>query len=485
MTNNIKIPNEVKMVLTELMKRGFLAYIVGGSVRDLLLNKTPKDWDITTNALPDDMLSIFPDSFYENDFGTVGVKTESEDESLKVVEVTTFRKEGKYSDFRHPDKIEFTDKVEDDLSRRDFTINAMAMDENGKIIDVYKGQNDLDQKTIRAVGDPIERFEEDALRLMRAVRFAAQLGFDIESRTLEAINEKAHLIQNIAKERIQVELSKVIMSDSAAWGIVMLENCGLLQYILPELREGIGIAQNKHHIYTVWEHNLKVFDYACKNSDKLEVRLAALFHDIAKPKVKVGEGEDSTFYNHEVVGAKVTKEILKRLKYSTEIINHTTHLVRHHMFYYNVGEVTEAGVRRFVKRVGEETLDDLMVLREADRIGSGVPKAVPYKTRHLKFMIDKVRRDPLTPKALKLNGDELMKLLSISPGTKVGFILNILLEEVIDSPEKNDREYLEKRAIELNGFDDGRLKEMFLSAKNRKDEFEAAAEKEIKRKHKV
>lgn len=481
----MEIPSEVKKVLAELAGRGFLAYIVGGSVRDLLLNKAPSDWDITTNALPDDVLSIFPDSFYENDFGTVGVKTESDNDNLKVIEVTTFRKEGGYSDFRHPDKIEFTEKVEDDLSRRDFTINAMAMDANGNLIDVYDGRKDLDLKVVRAVGDPIERFEEDALRLMRAIRFAAQLGFDIEAKTLEAINQKAYLIQNIAKERIQVEFSKIVMSDSAAWGIVMLDSCGLLQYIVPELREGIGVTQNKHHIYTVWEHNLKVFDYACKNSPKLEVRLAALFHDIAKPKVKAGEGENSTFYNHEVMGAKMAKEILRRLKYSTEVVDCTTHLVRNHMFYYNVGEVTEAGVRRFIKRVGEETLDDLMVLREADRIGSGVPKAVPYKMRHLKFMIDKVRRDPLTPKALKLNGDELMKLLGIGPGVKIGFILNILLEEVLDDPQKNDKEYLEKRAIELNDFDDSRLKEMFQTARNKKDEFEAAAEKEIKRKHKV
>ena len=275
------------------------------------------------------------------------------------------------------------------------------------------------------------------------------------------------------------------MSDSAAWGVVMLETCGLLEYIIPELREGIGITQNKHHIYTVWDHNLRVFDYACKNSDKLEVRLAALFHDIGKPKVKSGEGEDSTFYNHEIVGAKISKEILKRLKFSNEIVSYTTHLVRNHMFYYNVGEVTEAGVRRFIKRVGEETLDDLMVLREADRIGSGVPKAVPYKIRHLKFMIDKVRRDPISPKALRLDGSELMELLDIPPGRRIGFILNALLEEVIDDPKKNGKEYLGQRARELNEMDDKELNKLFISAKETRQEFETAAEKEIKKKHKV
>ncbi len=481
----MNIPNEVKDILTRLQERGFLAYIVGGSVRDLMLNKNPNDWDITTNALPDDVLSIFPDSFYENDFGTVGVKTESENESLKVIEVTTFRKEGGYSDFRHPDKIEFTERVEDDLSRRDFTINAMAMSLNGEVVDIYNGKEDLNKKTIKAVGNPIERFEEDALRLIRAIRFAAQLGFDIEEGTYDAIKEKAYLIQNIAKERVQVELSKIVMSDSAAWGVVMLETCGLLEYIIPELREGIGITQNKHHIYTVWDHNLRVFDYACKNSDKLEVRLAALFHDIGKPKVKSGEGEDSTFYNHEIVGAKISKEILKRLKFSNEIVSYTTHLVRNHMFYYNVGEVTEAGVRRFIKRVGEETLDDLMVLREADRIGSGVPKAVPYKIRHLKFMIDKVRRDPISPKALRLDGSELMELLDIPPGRRIGFILNALLEEVIDDPKKNGKEYLGQRARELNEMDDKELNKLFISAKETRQEFETAAEKEIKKKHKV
>lgn len=473
------------VILTELLKRGFSAYVVGGPVRDMLIGREPKDWDVTTSAKPDDIQAIFPDSFYENEFGTVAVKTGSEKPELKIVEVTTFRKEGRYSDLRHPDEIVFTDNLEEDLLRRDFTINAMALSDDGEIIDPFSGRSDLAGKLIRTVGEPEKRLEEDALRLIRAVRFATELGFDVEGKTMEAVKIRAHLIEAVSRERVRDELVKIILSESAAWGVAYLENMGLLQYILPELREGIGIGQNKHHIYTVWEHNLRVLDYAAKHKASLEVRLAALLHDVAKPRTKSGEGQESTFYNHEVVGSRVAYQLLERLKFPKNIIRRVAHLIRHHMFYYNVGEVTEAGVRRFIRRAGEDSIDDLMLLREADRIGSGVPKAVPYKMRHLRFMIDKVRRDPISPKMLKIDGGELMRALSINPGPKVGFILNALLEEVIDDPDKNTEEYLIKKASELNLLSDAELNELFESAKGRREEFESQAEKEIKRRHKV
>ena len=475
------------VIVTELMRRGFSAYVVGGPVRDMIIGREPKDWDVTTSARPDDIQAIFTDSFYENDFGTVAIKTGSEKPGLQIVEVTTFRKEGKYSDLRHPDEVIFTESVEEDLSRRDFTMNAMALSAEGKIIDPFGGAADIAAKLIRTVGEAERRFEEDALRLLRAVRFATEIGFEIERGTRTAINDKAHLIGAVSRERIRDEFSRIIMSGetSPAWGISELENMGLLKYILPELREGIGIGQNKHHIYTVWEHNLRVLDYAAKNGAGLEVRLAALLHDIAKPKTKAGDGPDSTFYNHEVVGSRVAYQILERLKFPKEISKRVSHLVRHHMFYYNVGEVTEAGVRRFIRRAGEDAIDDLMLLREADRIGSGVPKAVPYKMRHLRFMIDKVRRDPISPKMLKINGGDLMKILAIGPGPRVGFILNALLEEVIDDPSKNTDDYLSSRAAALNSLSDGDLAALFESAKGRKEEFEARAEKEMKRRHKV
>lgn len=482
-----KIPEEVMIIITELMRRGFGAHIVGGPARDMIIGREPKDWDVTTSARPDDIQVIFPDSFYENDFGTVGVKTGSDKPNLQIVEVTTFRKEGRYSDLRHPDEVVFTDSVEEDLSRRDFTMNAVAISAVGEVMDPYNGAADIAAKLIRTVGEPEKRFEEDALRLLRAVRFAVELGFEIEAGTAAAIRDKAHLIEAISKERVRDEFAKIVMAEatSPSWGIVSLENMGLLKYVLPELREGINVGQNKHHIYTVWEHNLRVLDYAAKNKASLEVRLAALFHDIGKPKTKAGDGPDSTFYNHEVVGSRMAYQILERLKFPKEVSKRVAHLIRHHMFYYNVGEVTEAGVRRFIRRAGEDAIDDLMLLREADRIGSGVPKAVPYKMRHLKFMIDKVRRDPISPKMLKINGGDLMKLLEIGPGPRVGFILNALLEEVIDDPSKNTDAYLNSRAAALNAFSDNELAALFESAKGRKEDFEARAEREMKRQHKV
>lgn len=476
------------MVLRELKARDYLAYIVGGSVRDVIMGREPKDWDVTTNALPKEIQDIFPDSVYENNFGTVGVKTESEDPKVKIIEVTTFRSEGEYNDFRHPEKIIFVKNIEEDLSRRDFTINALAYDpETDELVDPFGGRADIAGKIVKAVGISDARFKEDALRLMRAVRFASELGFEIEINTLTAIKNNADLLEAIAKERIRDEFSKIIMSQGsgAAWGVVQLENMGLLKNIIPELREGIDVTQNKHHIYTVWEHNLRALDYAANKNASLEVRLGALLHDVGKPRTKMGEGEDSTFHNHEVVGARMTTKILETLHYSKDIVQKTVHLVRHHLFYYNVGEVSEAGVRRFLSRVGIENIDDLFVIREADRIGSGVPKAIPYKMRHLRFMIDKVRKDPIAPKMLKLNGNELMGELKLSPQPKVGWILNALLEEVLDDPQRNDREYLVGRAKELNGLSDQDLRLMAEKAKETKEEYESSEEREMKKKHKV
>ncbi|MDD5098774.1 MAG: HD domain-containing protein [Candidatus Colwellbacteria bacterium] len=482
-----KIPKEVREILQKLEEAGFLAYIVGGAARDIVIGREPKDWDITTDAVPEEIISVFPDSVYENKFGTVGVKTRSENKSVAIVEVTTFRVEGGYSDFRHPDRVVFANKIEDDLGRRDFTINAIAVNIKGEIVDPYNGKEDIQKKLIKAVGDPDERFNEDALRLIRAVRFAAELGFDIEGETMDAIVRKSALLKEIAIERIRDEFVKIIMSVGAgpAWGIATLRTLGLLEYVVPELLEGVDVGQNKHHIYTVWEHNLRALDYAAKENCSLEVRIAALLHDVGKPKSKAGEGPDSTFHNHEIIGAKMTAKIMERLHFSKKISDKVIHLVRHHLFYYNVGEVTEAGVRRFIRRVGEEYIEDLFKIREADRIGSGVPKAVPYKTRHLRFMMDKVRRDPILPKMLALNGSEIMNELKLSPGPRVGYILAILLEEVLDDPKKNEKGSLLNRSKELNEVSDKELAIIADKAKSRKEEYEAGVEAEIKKRHKV
>ncbi len=491
------IPEEIINIAEKLEKAKFKAYLVGGCVRDLLRGAVhgelvePKDWDIATDAKPEETQKIFKDSVYENNFGTVGVKTRSEKENLKIVEITTFRLESEYTDKRHPDGVKFAKTVEEDLSRRDFTINAMALEvssfkfQTSNFVDPFGGQKDLENKLIRAVGDADERFNEDALRLMRVVRFATELNFGIEEKTLKAIEKRAGLLEAIAKERIRDEFIKIIMASEAARGILLLEKLGLLKYVIPELREGIGVAQNLHHIYTVFEHHIKSLDYAAKQNYSLEVRLTALLHDLGKPKTKYGEGYNATFHGHEMASAKMVARALERLRFSKDIIEKVVHLVRYHMFYYNVGEVSEAGVRRFLARVGPENVDDLLRIREADRIGSGTPKAVPYKNRHLLFMIEKVKTDPISPKMLKVDGSAVMKIAGIEPGPKVGQILAVLLKEVLDDPGKNIKKDLELRIKNLAKLSGKELIDLAKAAKGKKEEFEFGAEEEMKKKYYV
>ena len=491
----MEIPKEIRDVAKTLRGAGFEAYLVGGSVRDILLNKKPKDWDIATNAKPEEIQRLFKESVYENQFGTVGVKTESENPDLKIVEVTTFRIEGKYTDKRHPDEIKFANAIEDDLARRDFTINAIALRCDTKesqihaneanVVDPFNGQADLKNKYVRAVGNPKERFNEDALRLMRAVRLSAELGFEIEKDTAYAIRSDAGLLEMIAKDRIRDEFIKTLVSDRAAAGVVAFEDYNLLRFVLPELREGIGCGQNLHHIYTVFDHNVRALNYTVEKNYPLHIRLAALLHDIGKPRTKRGEGEYSTFHGHEVVGARMVIKTLDRLHFSKELVLSVAHLVRSHMFYYNVDEVSAAGVRRFLRRVGPENVDDLIKIREADRVGSGVPKAKPYKIRHLLFMIEKVRHDPVGPGMLEVDGNDIMKFLKIEPGPRVGRILAILLEEVLDDPKKNNKKSLEGRIKELGDIKDEELEVLSEKARERKEEFEGGIERDMKEKHHV
>jgi tRNA nucleotidyltransferase (CCA-adding enzyme) len=452
------IPKEINLILEKLRKNpsnfsgrvGFEAYAVGGCVRDLLLNEKPKDWDITTNATPTQIRKLFPKNFYENKFGTVSVITNSKDETLKVVEITPYRLEGKYSDKRHPDEIKFAKKLEDDLARRDFTVNALAMDENKKIIDFFDGQKDLKNKIIRAVGDANKRFEEDALRMLRAIRFACTLNFEIEEKTLKAIQKNADWIQMISNERIHDELIKIFETEKAAYGIDLLRQTNLLKFILPELDKGVGVSQNKHHIYDIYEHSLRSLDEAAKHKFNLEVKVASLFHDIGKPETKQGEGPDSTFYNHDYVGAKFTDRVLKRLKFPNKFIDKVVLLVKNHMFVSDPEKLTDAGARRLLKRVGRENIIDLINLRVADRLGMGRPKEKPYRLRTIEYMIEKVSKDPISAKMLKINGNDIMKLLKIQPSPKVGAILDVLLAEVIEEPKNNNKKYLESRVLELN-----------------------------------
>lgn len=484
------IPEEIKAIGAALAAAGFEAHLVGGCVRDFLLKKEPKDWDMATNALPEDIQKLFPDSVYENKFGTVGIKTGSENPLYAVVEVTTYRTEGAYRDMRHPDSVSFVATIEEDLARRDFTVNAMAMKFSETmtakdIVDPFGGLADLKNKIVRAVGIPDERFTEDALRLMRAVRFAAQLGFTMEEKTMEAVVRHAGLLEAVAKERVRDELVKIIESDGAGQGIRMLADTGLMRHVLPELLDGVACGQNKHHIYTVYEHNVRALEYTAQQGYSFEVRLGSLLHDVGKPATKRGDGHDSTFYNHEVVGAKMACIMLDRLHFPKKTVEKIAHLVRWHLFYYNVGEVTESGVRRFVRKVGPEHIGDLLKVREADRIGSGVPKAVPYKLRHLMFMIEKVAKDAIDTRMLALDGTDVMRLGGLQPSPKVGWILAVLLEEVLDDPARNAEDALTARIQELNALPDAELKALAAKAKDKKEEFERGAEEEIKEKFHV
>ena len=498
------IPVYVLEAIAKLKNAGFEAYIVGGCVRDFLMEKTPKDWDITTNAKPEEMLLIFPQGKYENTYGTVLVPIRDEIKDgqdkgnlVDVLEITTYRSEQGYSDSRHPDEIVFETEIDKDLERRDFTINALALTpEEDKpltelnrrylkinntsflLVDLFGGEKDINKKVLRAVGEPPLRFKEDALRMMRAVRFISQLGFELEPKTERAITKLAGSIKFVSKERIRDELIKILSSDRPSEGIRLLHKCKLLQYILPELEEGLGVAQSRHHIYQVYEHNLLTL----KNcpSPKWQVRLAALLHDVGKPKTRKIINEIATFYNHEYVGAKMAKRIMDRLKFSNEDSETVVNLVKNHMFYYQVGEVTATSVRRLIVKVGRDNLQDLIHLRMADRVGSGTPKALPYKLQHLQYMMEKVQNDPISVKMLKVNGDDLLRDLQMTPSPKMGALLDVLLSEVLEDPERNTRDYLLARAKILNDFD---LEELRTQAKEVIEEKREEDDKKIKRKY--
>ncbi len=482
-----KIPKSIEGIIHKINKAGFEAFAVGGCVRDWLLKKEPEDWDITTSARPEEIVKIFPDSFYENRFGTVGVKIsknkrgEKAEPEKKIVEITTYRQESKYSDKRHPDEIHFAKKLTDDLKRRDFTINAMALaltKNTPELIDLFFGKKDLQEKIIRAVGIPEARFSEDALRMLRAIRFSCQLDFSIEEKTFFAIRQNSPFLKHISQERIQVEFVKIILSPDPAGGVEMLRKTGLLKFILPELEEGVGVKQNRHHIYTIYKHSLLSLKFC--PSQKLEVRLAALLHDIAKPQTKRGEGLYATFYNHDHAGARLAEKILKRLRFSEEIVAKVRLLISNHMFYYTPEEVTESSVRKLIQRVGLENMKDLIDLRIADRLGSGTPKAKPYKLRHLEYVVEKVSTDPLSVKMLKINGNDLIKELEIKPGPKIGAILDVLLSEVIEDPKKNEKNFLLKRSQILKKEN---LENLRKAAKIKIEEKKEEEDQEIKSKH--
>lgn len=469
------IPKEVSVVSATLESAGFEAYLVGGCVRDLILQKTPKDWDFTTNATPEQIQEVFSDSFYENDFGTVGVKTGSENPALAVVEVTPYRTEGKYSDARRPDEVTWAKTLSEDLERRDFTVNALAYRLNNDVlVDEHGGQNDLQKKTLRTVGDARKRFAEDALRMMRAVRLSAELGFAIEAETAAAIAENAANLGKISKERIRDELIRTLETDTPMPALFLAHKLGLLAFIAPDLERGTGINQNQAHSFDVFEHNLRALQHGADKKWNLAVRVAALFHDVSKPETRrwSEEKKDWTFHGHDVVGARLVKKILRDLRFPGDITEKVILLVRWHMFFSDPDQVTLSAVRRVITNVGKDNIQDLLNVRICDRIGTGRPKEQPFRLRKYMAMVDEAMRDPVTVGMLKLDGNGLMKETGERPGPRIGWILHALLEEVLDDPKKNTLEYLAEKARVLMKMEDSALQAMGEAGKEAKEEAE-------------
>jgi tRNA nucleotidyltransferase (CCA-adding enzyme) len=524
----LSLPFEVLYILYILQKNNFEAFIVGGAVRDLIINSIKKqsdkiisDFDFTTNATPEQIQKLFKDSFYENDFGTVGVahehlleqmqlelklpqenlqsllsktKPETKDKiidyakstklheslnlpdsksyiphpkSIHPFEITTFRTEGEYQDFRRPDSVSWGKTIEEDLNRRDFSVNAMALSINSEeldkifskpinsnyclqpnaysLIDPHTGIKDLAATQIRAVGEPEKRFSEDSLRMLRAIRLAVQLNMEIEPETLAAISKNQQLINHISLERIGDEFMKIMASNNPTLGINLLDQTGLIKYVLPELLDAKDIQQGGHHNTDVWTHSLDALAN-CPSTDPV-VRLSTLLHDVSKPETVQEIKGQITNYNHEIVGSRVAVKVARRLRLSKKDQQKIFTLVRYHMFYYQPKH-TDASIRRFMRKVGLENLDDILALREGDRLGSGARKTSWRLEEMKKRMIEQLHQ-PFEIRDLAINGDDLMKEFNLKPGKQIGEILHKLFEVVLEDPEKNNKEILLTKAKEL------------------------------------
>lgn len=441
----INIPDEVKNVLEVTKNAGYEIYIVGGSVRDAIMKKDTNDWDFTTNATPQDIQNLFPDSFYDNVFGTVGI---SYKDNEKPLEITTFRTEHGYTDSRRPDTVTWGKTLLEDVKRRDFTINALALKHvkgnNFEVIDYFSGHDDLENKIIKAVGDANERFAEDALRMMRAIRIASELNFKIESATKNAIYANKSRIHNIAKERVRDEFLKLISSPHAYNGMLLFKEVGLLEEILPELEKCFGVEQKspgRHHIYDVGTHLLMSLKY-CPSNNPI-VRFATLIHDIGKAQTykKLDSGV-ITFYNHEVLGAKMAKNISDRLRLSNKDKDILWKLVRFHQFSVNENQ-TDKAIRRFIVNVGLSNVNNMLDLRTADRLGGGATET-SWRTEEFKKRIVEVQKQPFAIRDIKISGNDIMEILKIQPGPKVGLILQELFEKVVNKELENERDALIK-----------------------------------------
>jgi len=436
----VELPKSVQEILDKFEKAGYEIYIVGGAVRDILMGRLTNDWDFTTNATPEEILKIIPGGLYNNQFGTVF--TDNPNDSARPHEITTFRKEEGYTDARHPDKITWGKSLDEDLARRDFTINSLALDKNLKVIDLYKGADDIKQKLVRAVGDPNERFGEDALRMMRAVRIASELGFLIEDKTFEAIRKNALFINKIAKERVKEEFFKILASPNPYDGMVLFRNSGLMQEILPEMEKCFGVEQKspgRHHIYDVGNHLLMSLKN-CKSTDPV-TRFATLIHDIGKPQTyKKLESGVITFYNHEMVSTKIAENVADRLRFSNKERGKFIKLIRWHQFTVDEHQ-TDSAIRRILRNVGLEYMDDMLALRVADRLGGGA-RETSWRLEEFKKRLIEVQKQPFSIRDLKIDGNDIMEELKLKPGPEVGKILNGLFDKVVEKKIENDKESL-------------------------------------------
>jgi poly(A) polymerase/tRNA nucleotidyltransferase (CCA-adding enzyme) len=433
----LQVPKDVQRVVATLTDAGHAAYVVGGCVRDAIRGVDPQDWDVATDATPEEIQELFSRSLYTNRFGTVIVRSGEHE-----VEVTTYRVEAEYSDHRRPDRVEFTDSLVADLSRRDFTMNAMAWKPGrngtpGELVDPFGGQRDLSARVLRAVGEPEERFREDALRMLRAVRFATLLDLRIDDRTVQAIRECAPLAATLSGERINQEIVKILGAPRPSVALRMLSDVGLLEVICPELEECKKTPQDKVAAQDVFEHSLATVD-ATPASD-LVLRLAGLFHDIGKPDTF----SDGHFHQHEFVGEFKARQILRRWKFDRETVAEVTHLIRNHMFWYET-HWTDSAVRRFIRKIGLDYIPALFALRRADNIGSGArsPRMHALEALWQRVQEQIAAANAFSLRDLKVDGNDIMRELDIPPGPDVGRILNALFERVLDDPSLNTREKL-------------------------------------------
>ena len=441
----LKVPADVEKVVDVLLDAKHDAYVVGGSVRDALRGVDPHDWDVTTDAKPEQIEKLFKRALYNNRFGTVVVQSGDH-----VVEVTTYRTEAGYADHRRPDAVAFTASLEEDLERRDFTMNAMAWRpprgaKPGELIDPHHGRKDLEGRVLRAVGDPDERFGEDALRMLRAIRFATLLDLHIEPRTAEAIRRNAALTADLSGERIQQEITKMLSAPRPSVAFQMMSELGVLAVICPELEDSKGTPQEKAAAFNVFDHLLATLD--ATPQDDLPLRLAGLFHDIGKPETFA----DGHFHQHEFVGEAKARAILRRWKFDKDTIAEATHLIRHHMFWYQM-EWTGSAVRRFIRKVGLENIPALFALRRADNIGSGArsPRMYALDALWQRVQEEIAAATAFSLRDLQIDGNDIKRELGLEPGPEVGRILNELFERVTDSPALNERDKLLALAREIH-----------------------------------